>query len=97
MQGDDVSNVRSNVGGFEGQRTTGSHVILEWFPPEHHDSDVRTVSVPRHDRLDTGTLRTIADQAGAEDFGSYGDIVHRTASPASQLSVGSVAARVSTH
>lgn len=68
FSGDDVITVLVNVGGFEWQRTTGSHVILKWYPPEHHATGVRTVSVPRHDRLDTGTLRKIATQAGAEDF-----------------------------
>jgi hypothetical protein len=46
----------------------GSHVGLTWYPPEGHDTESRTVSVPRHDRIDIGTLRTIAVQAGAEDF-----------------------------
>jgi len=71
FSGDDVIKVLINVGGFEWQRTNGSHVILKWFPPEDHDSEIRTVSVPRHDRIDTGTLRTIADQAGGEDFDAF--------------------------
>ncbi len=71
FSGDDVITVLVNVGGFEWQRTTGSHVILKWFPPDHHDTQVRTVSVPRHDRLDTGTLRNIAAQAGARNFDAF--------------------------
>jgi len=71
FSGDDVIKVLGNVGGFEWQRTTGDHVILTWFPPEGHETAPRTVTVPRHDRLDIGTLRSIADQAGAEDFDAF--------------------------
>jgi len=71
FSGDDVVRVLGNVGGFEWERTTGSHVILTWYPPEDHDTELRTVSVPRHHRTDTGTLRNIADQAGAEDFDEF--------------------------
>lgn len=31
----------------------------------------RTVTVPMHDRIKTGTLRDIADQAGARDFDEF--------------------------
>jgi predicted RNA binding protein YcfA (HicA-like mRNA interferase family) len=31
----------------------------------------RVVVVPMHDEIDTGTLRSIADQAGALDFDSF--------------------------
>lgn len=71
FSGDDVIRVLVNVGNFEWQRTTGSHAILKWFPPADHETEPRTVSVPRHDRLDTGTLRNIARQAGADDFDSF--------------------------
>jgi predicted RNA binding protein YcfA (HicA-like mRNA interferase family) len=72
FSGDDVANVLVNVGGFEWVRTNESRMILKWYPPESHgDTEVRTVSVPRHDRLDTGTLKSIADQAGAVDFDSF--------------------------
>lgn len=46
---------------------SGDHTILHWEPPEDHDSDARTVPVPLHDEVDTGTLRSIAEQAGARD------------------------------
>lgn len=71
FSGDDVVTVLINVGGFEWDRTSGDHVILKWYPPESHDTETRTVSVPRHDRLDTGTLRHIAEQAGAADFDEF--------------------------
>jgi predicted RNA binding protein YcfA (HicA-like mRNA interferase family) len=38
--------------------------------PEH-DTDDRTVSVPQHDSIRTGTLRNIMEQAGGEDFEEF--------------------------
>lgn len=71
FSGDDVVSVLTNVGNFEWVRTTGSHMILKWTPPEDHETPARTVSVPRKDRIRTGTLQKIADQAGAEDFHEF--------------------------
>ena len=48
----------------------GSHVKLRYEHPTNED-DVRVVSVPQHDRVDTGTLRNIADQCGAKDFEEF--------------------------
>ena len=36
---------------------TGSHVKLRYEHPTNED-DIRVVSVPMHDRIDTGTLTT---------------------------------------
>lgn len=33
--------------------------------------ELRTVSVPDHDRIRTGTLRKIMKQAGGEDFDAF--------------------------
>lgn len=49
---------------------TGSHVKLRYEHPTNED-DIRVVSVPMHDRIDVGTLRSIADQAGADDFEAF--------------------------
>jgi predicted RNA binding protein YcfA (HicA-like mRNA interferase family) len=49
---------------------TGSHVKLRYEHPIN-DEDIRVVSVPMHDRIDTGTLRSIAEQSGARDFGAF--------------------------
>jgi predicted RNA binding protein YcfA (HicA-like mRNA interferase family) len=49
---------------------TGSHVKLRYEHPTNED-DVRVVSVPMHDSLDVGTLRSIADQSGARDFDAF--------------------------
>lgn len=52
---------------------TGSHVKLRY---KHPDTDeVRTVTVPLHDELDTGTLSGIAEQAGAKDFQNFLDAI----------------------
>lgn len=52
---------------------TGSHVKLGYKHPE--TDEVRTVMVPLHDELDTGTLRGIAEQAGAQDFQAFLDAI----------------------
>jgi predicted RNA binding protein YcfA (HicA-like mRNA interferase family) len=49
---------------------TGSHVKLRYEHPTN-DEDVRVVIVPMHDRIDTGTLRSIAEQSGARDFDAF--------------------------
>ena len=49
---------------------TGSHVKLRYQHPTN-EADVRVVSVPMHDRVDVGTLRNIANQAGADDFDAF--------------------------
>lgn len=49
---------------------TGSHVKLRYEHPTNTD-DIRIVSVPMHDRIKTGTLRHIADEAGAKDFEAF--------------------------
>lgn len=50
---------------------TGSHVKLRYIHPD--TGEKRTVIVPLHDELATGTLRDIADQAGAKDFQKFLD------------------------
>jgi predicted RNA binding protein YcfA (HicA-like mRNA interferase family) len=49
---------------------TGSHAKLRYEHPTNED-DIRVVSVPMHDRIDTGTLRSIANQAGAKEFDAF--------------------------
>jgi predicted RNA binding protein YcfA (HicA-like mRNA interferase family) len=51
---------------FQFVRQQGSHAILKYRHPE--TNEVRTVTIPLHDSLKTGTLKSIADQAGAQDF-----------------------------
>lgn len=77
FSGDDVVTVLVNVGNFEFSHTTGSHMILKWTPPENHETEPRTVSVPRKDRIRTGTLQSIADQSGAKDFHAWCEWIDR--------------------
>ena len=60
-----------NSGICEWDRTNGDHAIFRWEPLADHDLDARTVPVPLHDEVDMGTLRSIADQAGAKDFDEF--------------------------
>ena len=67
FSGFDVVTVLVNVGGFAWRRTTGDHAHLYYEQPTN-EADRRRVTVPLHDELRTGTLRAIADDAGARDF-----------------------------
>lgn len=65
-----------NAGGFEWRRTTGDHARLYYDHPTNED-DRRQVTVPLHDELRTGTLRDIADDAGACDFEAFCELIDR--------------------
>lgn len=62
--------------GFRLVDRTGSHAKLRYEHPTN-ESDIRVVSVPMHDRIDTGTLRSIAEQAGANEFDAFCEWVRR--------------------
>lgn len=49
----------------------GVHIILKWRPPNDHETDPRTVSIPLNDSLPRGTLSGIAKDAGAKDLDSF--------------------------
>lgn len=54
----------------------GSHTTLRY---ENTDTgEVRTVTVPKADPIPTGTLRSIAEQAGADEFQEFCKWVDRT-------------------
>ncbi len=72
FSGIEVVKVLVNVGGFEWRRTVGDHAQLYYEHPTNED-DRRQVTVPLHDELKTGTLRDIADRAGANDFDAFCD------------------------
>ena len=71
FSGREVVKVMVNSGIYEWIRTNGDHAILRWEPPDDHGSDARTVPVPLHDELSTGTLRSIGEQAGMNDFQEF--------------------------
>jgi predicted RNA binding protein YcfA (HicA-like mRNA interferase family) len=52
--------------GYAPVSRSGSHVRLRYEHPE--TGEVRNVDVPMHTEVRIGTLRSIADQRGAEDF-----------------------------
>lgn len=55
--------------GYRPVSRSGSHVRLRY---ENLDTgEVRNVDVPMHDEVRIGTLRSIADQCGAEDFDAW--------------------------
>lgn len=54
---------------YRKDRQRGSHAILKYTNPE--TGEVRTVTVPLHGRVKIGTLQSIADQCGADDFGEW--------------------------
>lgn len=49
---------------------TGSHVKLRYEHPDNEE-DIRIVTVPLKERIPHGTLRSIADQSGADDFQAW--------------------------
>lgn len=77
FSGWEVAKVMVNSDIYEWVRTRGDHAILRWEPPEGHDSEARTVPVPLHDELSIGTLRNIAELAGANDFDRFFEWIDR--------------------
>ncbi|WP_050033052.1 type II toxin-antitoxin system HicA family toxin [Halorubrum halophilum] len=65
-----VVKVLVNRGGFEWRRTTGDHAQLYYRHPTNEE-DERHVTVPLHDEVRKGTLRDIAESAGAQDFDAF--------------------------
>lgn len=55
--------------GYVPQSREGSHIRLRY---ENEDTgEVRNVDVPLHDEVRIGTVRSIADQCGAEEFEAW--------------------------
>lgn len=68
--GEDIISALGNWG-FRRVDQTGSHVKLEYSNPD--TGEKRYVTVPLHAELAPGTLRSIADQAGAHDYQAFLD------------------------
>jgi hypothetical protein len=70
-----------NNTGFRNSYTTPtrrfSTLWLKWEHPDGPGVETRTVSVPLHDRVRTGTLRRIAEDAGAKDFEKFCEWIDR--------------------
>lgn len=76
FSGYDVAKVLVNAGNFEWRRTVGDHAQLYYEHPTN-DDDRRHATVPLHDELRQGTLRDIADSAGANDFDAFCNWIDR--------------------
>lgn len=62
--------------GFEPVGGRGGHRVFRYENPD--TGEVRTVTVPiTHDRVKMGTLREIANQAGAKDFNAFREELDR--------------------
>lgn len=72
----EVAKVLVNVGNFDWNRTAGDHAQLSYTHPTNEE-DRRQVTVPLHDELRPGTLRDIADDAGANDFDAFCEWIDR--------------------
>lgn len=70
FSGREIAKVLRNHG-YRVTDRTGSHLKLRWESP--HTDEVRIVTVPivSEDEIPTGTLRSIADQCGADDFEAW--------------------------
>ena len=68
FSGEDIVKVLQKFD-YRRDRTRGDHVIMKYTHPK--TGETRTVTVPLHDRVRTGTLQHIADQCGADDFHAW--------------------------
>jgi predicted RNA binding protein YcfA (HicA-like mRNA interferase family) len=68
FSGEDVAKVLDRHG-YQRVRQKGSHMIFKYRNED--TGELRTVSVPDHDRIRTGTLRKIMEQAGGKDFDAF--------------------------
>lgn len=63
--------------GYRPVSRSGSHVRLRYENP--NTGAVRNVDVPMHDEVRIGTLRSIADQCGADSFDAWRDWIDQHA------------------
>lgn len=73
----EVVKVLVNTGGFVASNDRGPRLVVLRTPDERERSP--TVTIPLHDELRTGTLRDIAESAGANDFDAFCEWVDRKA------------------
>lgn len=70
FSGREIAKVLRNHGYRKAGRT-GSHLQLRWESPDTDEVRVVTVPMKSEDEIPTGTLHSIADQCGAEDFQAW--------------------------
>lgn len=57
--------------GYRPVDRTGSHLKLRWEHPNTEEVRIVTVPMKPADDIPTGTLRSIAEQCGAEEFDAW--------------------------
>lgn len=62
------SEIDRSVPGTSDTAASGSHAIVEWTTPADHGTESRRVTLSIHGRIGLGTLRNVAEQAGADEF-----------------------------
>lgn len=70
FSGSEIAKVLRNHG-FRRAGQTGSHLKLRWESPDTDEVRVVTVPMKSEDDIPTGTLRSIAEQCGSEDFHAW--------------------------
>ena len=70
FSGQEIAKVLRNHS-YQPASRTGSHLQLRWESPDTDEVRVVTVPMKSEDEIPTGTLKSIADQCGAEDFRSW--------------------------
>jgi predicted RNA binding protein YcfA (HicA-like mRNA interferase family) len=70
FSGREIAKVLRNHG-YRRSGQTGSHLKLRWECPTTEEVRVVTVPMKSEDEIPTGTLHSIADQCGAEDFEAW--------------------------
>lgn len=68
FSGEEIVNVLRKFG-YRHDQTRGDHAILKYTHPR--TGEKRTLTVPLHDRVRIGTLQSIAEQCGANDFRAW--------------------------
>jgi predicted RNA binding protein YcfA (HicA-like mRNA interferase family) len=70
FSGREIATVLRNHG-YHGQGQRGSHLKLRYENPDTGEVRVVTVPMKSEDEIPTGTLHSIADQCGANDFHAW--------------------------
>ena len=70
FSGQEITKVLNNHG-YQRQGQRGSHLKLRYQNPDTGEVRVVTVPMKSEDKIPTGTLQSIADQCGADDFHAW--------------------------
>lgn len=70
VSGREIASVRHDFG-YERVGRVGSHLKMRYESPDTDEVRVVTIPMKSEDDIPTGTLQSIADQCGAEDFHAW--------------------------